>query len=568
MAAGVQSTLGIERVSRVQGTGVSCRGAWQRLPFSRRVTKRLATTTHPCCVWKSISLHQAQKGPRSVSNDAVEFDLQLAVTLAGAAFESYNEPKAEKMYIERTVNNTETTYVNREYVEQEFSGIAKVHVKRAEGLPARDLWGTSDPYVTLSIGDSFARSVTVGANCSPEWDEMLYLFVRDKERQRLLVRVYDADVIGSDDALGVAYLPLSACCDGSCNSFTLSLTGDGGGGEITFDFQFLPLTAAELEDTSLTNVPIEPVSGTPTRVLDAWSELASLAGGSALPLEKLDPVCYVDNVDTDTQAWILWNVGRRHLCVAFRGTEQAKLKDIVTDLNLVTCNFDVERSVGNFFDRSVPQVHSGFMSAFDSVKVKLLAIIDSIVGDNSDGWTIYVTGHSLGGALATLFAFELGSRRWGKAVAPPALTMYNFGSPRVGNAEFASMYNAAVRDSWRVFNKNDIVSSVPRMGNYKHVDNAVAASAEGTLEIMGDHAIKDVLGEGTNVEDVVPELLKKGLDLESNEELKALIDQEMEILASLSSGKGIAEHLEDFYLSVFQKVIHAISGSLSNRNSQ
>lgn len=40
-----------------------------------------------------------------------EFDLQLAITLAGAAFESYNEP-TEKRFLERTINNTETTYVD------------------------------------------------------------------------------------------------------------------------------------------------------------------------------------------------------------------------------------------------------------------------------------------------------------------------------------------------------------------------------------------------------------------------------------------------------------------------
>ena len=34
----------------------------------------------------------------------------------------------------------------------------------------------------------------------------------------------------------------------------------------------------------------------------------------------------------------------------------------------------------------------------------------------ADHWHIYVTGHSLGGALATLFTFELGRIRAGNAV--------------------------------------------------------------------------------------------------------------------------------------------------------
>ena len=40
-----------------------------------------------------------------------------------------------------------------------------------------------------------------------------------------------------------------------------------------------------------------------------------------------------------------------------------------------------------------------------------------------------------------------------------------------------------------------------------------------------------------NLDELVPGLFQKGLDLEANEELKALVDQELEILASLSSGQ-------------------------------
>ncbi|CAN0306134.1 unnamed protein product, partial [Ectocarpus fasciculatus] len=43
-------------------------------------------------------------------------------------------------------------------------------------------------------------------------------------------------------------------------------------------------------------------------------------------------------------------------------------------------------------------------------------------------WHVYITGHSLGGALATLAALDH-RRRYPEA----KVTMYNFGSPRVGN---------------------------------------------------------------------------------------------------------------------------------------
>lgn len=61
-------------------------------------------------------------------------------------------------------------------------------------------------------------------------------------------------------------------------------------------------------------------------------------------------------------------------------------------------------------------------------------------------WTLYVTGHSLGGALATLFAYECARRSWRRGARPPAaapnVVLYNYGSPRVGNRAFAEEVRA------------------------------------------------------------------------------------------------------------------------------
>jgi nuclear pore complex protein Nup85 len=58
-------------------------------------------------------------------------------------------------------------------------------------------------------------------------------------------------------------------------------------------------------------------------------------------------------------------------------------------------------------------VHSGFLTAYDSVKVKVLRLVDQLTADASKDkpWDVFVTGHSLGGALATLCAYDLAGRR-------------------------------------------------------------------------------------------------------------------------------------------------------------
>jgi nuclear pore complex protein Nup85 len=58
-------------------------------------------------------------------------------------------------------------------------------------------------------------------------------------------------------------------------------------------------------------------------------------------------------------------------------------------------------------------VHSGFLAAYDTVRPRVIALVSALTAGASpdDPWVIWVTGHSLGGALATLCAYELAGRR-------------------------------------------------------------------------------------------------------------------------------------------------------------
>ena len=78
--------------------------------------------------------------------------------------------------------------------------------------------------------------------------------------------------------------------------------------------------------------------------------------------------------------------------------------------------------------------------------------------------TVTVCGHSLGGALATLLALDLAANT---VFRNPAV--YTYGSPRTGNSLFASTYNQVVKDSRRVANRLDIVTTLPPPPDYQHV---------------------------------------------------------------------------------------------------
>ena len=102
---------------------------------------------------------------------------------------------------------------------------------------------------------------------------------------------------------------------------------------------------------------------------------------------------------------------------------------------------------------SMGKVHKGFLEAFSSVKDQVDRYLPC-----AEGLPVFITGHSLGGALATLGAAHLSG--WGLAAC------YTFGAPRVGNKAFAGSLQTPV---YRVVNPGDPVPHVPTpLRGYRH----------------------------------------------------------------------------------------------------
>jgi predicted lipase len=88
-----------------------------------------------------------------------------------------------------------------------------------------------------------------------------------------------------------------------------------------------------------------------------------------------------------------------------------------------------------------------------------------------------VTGHSLGGALATLFVMENAHRTKAFDIS----TCCTFASPRVGNKEFARSFDLLPIESWRFVNQHDLVPRlpphIPVLLDYDHVDTEYVFSS-------------------------------------------------------------------------------------------
>ncbi|CEF69683.1 Lipase, class 3 family-containing protein [Strongyloides ratti] len=88
--------------------------------------------------------------------------------------------------------------------------------------------------------------------------------------------------------------------------------------------------------------------------------------------------------------------------------------------------------------------------------------INEIFQDNKyKDYKVYVTGHSLGGALAALCAIRIQLENIRNS---SDIFLYTFGEPRVGSASFAFKFDELIPNSWRIVHALDVVPHLPPCG--------------------------------------------------------------------------------------------------------
>ncbi len=73
---------------------------------------------------------------------------------------------------------------------------------------------------------------------------------------------------------------------------------------------------------------------------------------------------------------------------------------------------------------------------------------------------IFITGHSLGGALATLATSHIIKLISDNKISAKLPILYTFASPRVGDSVFASNFSK-LEECYRIANSEDIVPNIP-----------------------------------------------------------------------------------------------------------
>jgi len=183
--------------------------------------------------------------------------------------------------------------------------------------------------------------------------------------------------------------------------------------------------------------------------------LSDIRKNALIELKNLAPNgkvhTFIDDHVSDIQIGITINHDLKHFAIVFRGSES--IKDWYYDLQIYKHNLK-----DNIW------IHSGFYNQLhtDNIHLCIIQKIKCILDSHPD-FKIYVTGHSLGGALATLFGYMLSFE------FDNLITVVSFASPRIGNKPWKKSFESKPNlVHFRVSNNRDLITATPTI-NYYHV---------------------------------------------------------------------------------------------------
>lgn len=194
---------------------------------------------------------------------------------------------------------------------------------------------------------------------------------------------------------------------------------------------------------------------------------------------------------------------------------------------------NVEQWIRDFrfipIDHPWGNVHAGFTKGVNNVEVDLLKFLERAKNIQH----VWLTGHSLGGALAVL------ATAWLKMQGVSA-RIYTYGQPRVGLSEFAIRYNKELAGRYiRFVNQSDIVPRVPPGFLYCHTGIVKRITGSGGLETI------------TQLEDTELEPLT---EIEFEQLQKTLSQPEAENL------EGITDIFSDHKMTEYIRMLTLIRG--------
>jgi hypothetical protein len=149
--------------------------------------------------------------------------------------------------------------------------------------------------------------------------------------------------------------------------------------------------------------------------------------------------------------------GAGAVVVAFRGS--------VTDVNWIR-NFDFVPTQPWPSTAPSATVHAGFWATYSELRSTLRSATTKALA-RSNQCQLWITGHSLGGALASIMSVDIHMNPLPAIPGCPrpiTTALVTFGSPRAGNRRFAELHSSLPVPTWRIAHTEDVIPMLPTTG--------------------------------------------------------------------------------------------------------
>lgn len=176
------------------------------------------------------------------------------------------------------------------------------------------------------------------------------------------------------------------------------------------------------------------------------------------------PMYSINEKSYDTQGVVGVMPSQSTIYVAYRGS--TSIQDWLDNLDDLKTSYP-------YCDNC--EVHKGFYKTEQAQ----YPLVKSYVADlllKYPTYKVIISGHSLGAALSTLVAMDLVAD---KTVPASSIRVFNFGSPRIGNDEFAYYTSKTLLDHNRNTHHKDIVPHVPMHERFTHIDGEWYQNGDG-----------------------------------------------------------------------------------------
>mmetsp|Transcript_51158 Transcript_51158/g.121582 ORF Transcript_51158/g.121582 Transcript_51158/m.121582 type:complete len:825 (+) Transcript_51158:69-2543(+) len=268
---------------------------------------------------------------------------------------------------------------------------------------------------------------------------------------------------------------------------------------------------------------------------------------TSITFGEYEQLAYLEAASTNTECWV-WRLKRKKLLlVTFRGTSD--WGDVMVDISTTPVDLG-----------PLGKVHSGFWRAYTSVRPALRAALAAGCEGSAEGWQVDFTGHSLGGALASLAALDASLKARGEPLKGTKIKAVTFGAPRVGDERFCQVYDNYAPDTWRVFSTSDIIPCLPPTSFFGFQHAGIAVELDPALTKI------QVKGRSRTLQEEETSMSEEEAQAEARSFWSSFDRQEMvQLQKVLGSGTGaVAEHMEDNY---FQRIQECLAEDLTQSSS-